>query len=241
VAPQLNLITAFSAGLLSFVSPCVLPLIPAYLSFMTGSSIEELREQPGTAAKLRVLAHSAAFIAGFTLVFVAFGRLAGALGEALAAERDVIARVGGVLVIVLGLNMIGLFRIPFLLADKRLAFPSANRSYLASFLVGIGFAAGWSPCVGPILSAILLLAAQQKAGAATLLLLVYSAGLALPFFLMAALMSTALSIAGRIRRFLPAVEAGAGAFLIATGIVLVGNSFSRVAGFFYQYVRPPSL
>jgi cytochrome c-type biogenesis protein len=239
--PQLNVATAFLAGLLSFVSPCVLPLIPSYLSFLTGSTLEELKASSDVAGKSRVLAHALAFVSGFTLIFVSVGVLASSIGGALVANKELIARIGGVVVIILGLNMLGIFRLPFLMVDRRLYIRSANRSVAISFLVGIGFAAGWSPCIGPILSAILLMASQERVAEATFLLFVYSMGLAIPFLIAAAAVSSSLDVLGRVKRFFPAIEATAGTVLIATGIVLVTASFPKVAGFFYQYVKPPSL
>ena len=239
--PSVNVLTAFLAGLVSFVSPCVLPLIPAYLSFITGSSVEELAAQTETAERMRVIGHALCFIAGFTVVFMSLGFTASAVGTALIDYRDWIAKIGGALVIVLGLNMIGVFKIPFLMMDKRPQWRSANRSFLASFVVGLAFAAGWSPCVGPILAGILALATQERFGEATFLLFVYSMGLALPFFAVAAGISRAIGALNRIKRHLAAIEIGAGAFLVATGVVLFTGSFGRVAGFLYQYVKPPSL
>jgi cytochrome c-type biogenesis protein len=241
VHPQLNVATAFFAGLLSFISPCVLPLIPAYLSFLTGSSLEELKAESGGAQRARVLFHALAFIAGFTVIFMLIGLSASAVGGVFANYKDWIARIGGVVIIILGLNMIGVFKIPFLAMDKRLQVRSANRSLVASFLVGIGFAAGWSPCIGPILSGIILLASQERLGPATFLLFVYSMGLAIPFFVTAAAITQALGVLNRIKRYLGAIEIGAGAFLVATGIVLVTGAFTRIAGFFYQYVPAPNL
>jgi cytochrome c-type biogenesis protein len=241
VSSNVNILTAFLAGLVSFVSPCVLPLIPAYLSFLTGSSLEELKAQSDAASRARVMFHALAFVAGFTVVFMLIGLSASALGSAFVNYKDWIARVGGVIVIVLGLNMIGLFKIPMLMMDKRLQVRSANRSFLASFLVGIGFAAGWSPCVGPILAGIILLASQEQYASATFLLFVYSMGLAVPFLITAAAITQALGALNRVKRYLGAIEIGAGVFLVATGLVLITGSFGRVAGFFYQYVKPPSL
>jgi len=241
VNSQINVLTAFLAGVVSFVSPCVLPLIPAYLSFLTGSSLEELKAQTDATDRARVIFHALAFIAGFTLVFMALGFTASAVGSALIEYKDWVAKIGGVVVIVLGLNMIGVFKIPFLMMDKRVHVRSANRSYIASFLVGLGFAAGWSPCIGPILAGILALATQEKFGEATFLLFVYSMGLALPFLITAGAISQALGALNRVKRYLGAIEIGAGAFLVATGLVLFTGTFGRVAGFFYQYVKPPSL
>ena len=239
--PDLNILTAFLAGLISFVSPCVLPLIPAYLSFLTGSSLEELKAQSDAVSRARTMLHALAFVAGFTVVFMAIGLSASALGSVFVDYKDWIARIGGAVVIVLGLNMVGLFKIPALMMDKRLQFRSANRSLFASFLVGIGFAAGWSPCIGPILSLIILRASQQHYGQAIFFLFVYSMGLAVPLLLTAAAITQALKALNRIKRYLGAIEIGAGVFLILTGLVIITGSFGRVAGFFYQYVKPPSL
>jgi cytochrome c-type biogenesis protein len=241
VNPDLNILTAFLAGLISFVSPCVLPLIPAYLSFLTGSSLEELKAQSDAVSRARTMLHALAFVAGFTVVFMAIGLSASALGSVFVDYKDWIARIGGAVVIVLGLNMVGLFKIPALMMDKRLQFRSANRSLFASFLVGIGFAAGWSPCIGPILSLIILRASQQHYGQAIFFLFVYSMGLAVPLLLTAAAITQALKALNRIKRYLGAIEIGAGIFLILTGLVIITGSFGRVAGFFYQYVKPPGL
>ncbi|MBV8244560.1 MAG: sulfite exporter TauE/SafE family protein [Candidatus Eremiobacteraeota bacterium] len=243
--PHLNVATAFLAGLVSFISPCVLPLVPAYLSFLTGSTVEELKAQEAAATRARAMLHALAFICGFTVVFVLLGVGASQVGGALADHKQLVAQIGGAIVIVLGINMLlstfGFWSIPWLAMDKRPQFRSANRSYAASALVGVGFAAGWSPCIGPILSAILLVASQQHTGEAIVYLLVYSAGLAVPFLLVAAAFNQSLAALRRLRRFLPAVEAVAGVFLILVGGVLVTNSFVRIAGWFYQYVPTPKL
>ncbi len=241
MAPHLNILTAFLAGIVSFVSPCVLPLVPSYLSFLTGTSLEELKTQDAAAEKARVIAHAVAFICGFTLVFVLIGLSASAIGPIWVNNKDVIARIGGIIVIILGLNMLGVFKIPTLMMDKRFHWQPRRQSIAISFLVGIGFAAGWSPCIGPILSAIILLASQESVPRATFFLLVYSLGLAIPFLIMATAITQSLAALNRIKRFLPAVEATAGVVLVATGVVLFTNNFVWIAGFFYQFVKPPSL
>jgi cytochrome c-type biogenesis protein len=241
MVPHLNVLTAFLAGLVSFVSPCVLPLVPSYLSFLTGTSLEDLKTQDSVAEKARVLAHAIAFVCGFTLIFVLIGLSASAIGSVFASNKDIIARIGGVIIIILGLNMLGIFRIPTLMMDKRFHLQSRKQSLAISFLVGIGFAAGWSPCIGPILSAIILLASQESVPRATFYLFVYSLGLAIPFLIMALAITQSLAALNRLKRFLPAIEATAGVVLVATGIVLVTNNFVKVAGFFYQFVKPPSL
>lgn len=241
MSSNLNILTAFLAGLLSFVSPCVLPLIPAYLSFLTGSSVEELKAQSDARSRARTMFHALAFVAGFTVVFEAIGLSASALGSAFVDYKDWIARVGAVVIIVLGLNMMGLFKIPALMMDKRLQFRSANRSLIASFLVGIGFAAGWSPCIGPILGLIILKASQQHYGAAAFFLFVYSMGLAVPLLITAAAITQALIALNRVKRYLGVIEFAAGIFLILTGLVIFTGSFGRVAAFFNQHFPVPGL
>jgi cytochrome c-type biogenesis protein len=233
---------AFLAGLVSFVSPCVLPLVPAYLSLLTGSSLEELQAQESS-GELRALAigHAIAFIIGFTLVFVTLGLTASAIGGVLNAHRVLIAQLGGVVVVILGLQMTGMLRIPVLMRDTRIHHQHERRTYWTSGLVGIAFAAGWSPCIGPILAGILAIASQQHNAEAALLLLVYSLGLAVPFFLTAVAIGAVLPVLNRIKRFLPAIEFCAGVFMIAVGLVLVNNAFYTVAGWFYQFVPTPNL
>ncbi len=233
---------AFLAGLVSFVSPCVLPLVPAYLSLLTGSNLEELKAESASAAtRARTLGHALAFIGGFTLVFVALGVSASAIGGVLSAHRLLIAQIGGFVVVILGLQMMGMLRIPFLMMDGRMHVQGRPRTYWTSAIVGVAFAAGWSPCIGPILAGILAIASQQHNGQAALLLLAYSLGLAVPFFFTALAIGAVLPILNRIKRALPAIEFAAGAFLVVVGLVLATNSFLSVAGWFYQFVPQPQL
>ena len=232
---------AFLAGLVSFVSPCVLPLVPAYLSLLTGESLEDLRENANASLRTRAIGHSLAFIAGFTIVFVALGLTASEIGGLLNAHRMLIAQIGGVVVIVLGLQMMGMIRIPFLMMDKRVHVAHERRTYWTSGLVGIAFAAGWSPCIGPILGGILAIASQEQSAQAVVLLLSYSLGLAVPFFLTALAIGAVLPALNRVKRFLPAIEFTAGLFLVIVGLVLVNNAFLTVAGWFYQFVPQPQL
>lgn len=232
---------AFLAGLVSFVSPCVLPLVPAYLSLLTGSTLEELRDRASAETRARALAHALAFVGGFSLIFIALGLGVSAAGGALSDHRTLLAQIGGVIVIVLGLQMMGMLQLPFLMMDKRLHLQNRRRTYGTSFLVGMAFAAGWSPCIGPILATILAIASQQHTGQAAELLAAYSAGLAVPFLLVAVAIGALLPLLDRIKRFLPAVEFAAGAFLVIVGFVLVNNAFLNVAGWFYQFVPQPQL
>jgi cytochrome c-type biogenesis protein len=232
---------AFLAGLVSFVSPCVLPLVPAYLSLLTGESLEDLRARPTAAVRAQTLAHAVAFVIGFSLIFVALGLSASAIGAVLDANRVLIAQIGGVIVVILGLHMMGLIRLPWLMRDVRVHVVRDRRTLWTSGIVGMAFAAGWSPCIGPILAGILAIASQQHSGQAALLLAFYCLGLALPFLVTAAAIGVVLPWLGRIKRALGALEVAAGAFLIVVGLVLVNDAFLNVAGWFYQFVPQPSL
>lgn len=234
---QINAGVAFLAGLVSFVSPCVLPLVPAYLSFLTGSTVEDLRSDLTLGARLTAIAHALAFVGGFTLVFVALGATATAVGSAFRENQVLIARIGGVIIIILGLQMLGVLRLPFLAMDTRMQVQHARRSLWASALVGIAFAAGWSPCIGPTLALALSLAAQeQSVWQGVGLLFVYSIGLAVPFVLTAAALGVVLPLLARVKHFLPAIEKTAGVFMILTGVVLVFNWFLKFNGWLYQHI-----
>jgi cytochrome c-type biogenesis protein len=223
---------AFLAGLVSFVSPCVLPLVPAYLSLLTGESVEELQSASTARARLQTIGHA---------IFVALGLSASAVGAALDRERVLIAQVGGVLVVVMGLHMMGMLRIPLLAMDARLHLQHDSRTMWTSAIVGMAFAAGWSPCIGPILAGILAIASQQHSAQAATLLCCYCAGLALPFIATAAGLGAALGVFAKIKRALRTIEFASGAFLIAVGLVLVNNAFLNVAGWFYQFVPQPTI
>ncbi|MBV8280995.1 MAG: cytochrome c biogenesis protein CcdA [Candidatus Eremiobacteraeota bacterium] len=232
---------AFLAGLVSFVSPCVLPLVPAYLSLLTGESVEDLQVETTAQARVQTLAHALAFVVGFSLIFIALGLSASALGSALAANRSLIAQIGGVIVVVLGLHMMGMIRIPWLMMDARVHLRHDRATFWTSGLVGMAFAAGWSPCIGPILAGILAIASQQHSSQAAFLLASYCIGLAVPFLLTAGAIGAVLPVLRRIAPSLRAIEFGAGAFLIVVGLVLVNDAFLNVAGWFYQFVPQPSL
>ena len=191
--------------------------------------------KPATFSRRDVVIHALIFIAGFTCVFIIAGATASALGQVFAQYRIIITRILGAVVIVLGLNMLGLFRLSFLAMDKRLRFRRSGVGYAGSFLVGIGFAAGWSPCIGPILAAVLAYASESKTvGAGVWQLFIYSMGLALPFLLTAVALQYILPLLNRIKRFLPFIEKLAGIIVIAMGLVLVTNSFLRFTGFLYK-------
>jgi len=222
----LGLFVAFAAGLLSFLSPCVLPLVPSYIGFLTGMTLPEL-----TGRRRVALAHALLFIAGFSLVFVLLGASATALGSALKYYQTWIARVGGVLVILFGLVCLGVVKLGLLEQDRRLQLQHKPVGYLGSALVGVAFGAGWTPCIGPVLGAILSLAATTDSVARGMLLLgVYSAGLAVPFLLAAVAVDSFLDWFQRFRRFLPWVMRVSGVLLIFVGLLMATGQFTRLAG-----------
>ncbi len=222
----LGLAVAFVAGLLSFLSPCVLPLVPSYVGFLTGMTLPEM-----TGRRRVALLHALLFVAGFSLVFVLLGASATALGGALKYYRAWIARVGGVLVILFGLVCLGVVKAGFLDQDRRLQLQRKPVGYLGSALVGVAFGAGWTPCIGPVLGAILSLAATSDSVSRGMLLLgVYSAGLAVPFLLAAVAVESFLEWFQRFRRFLPWVMRVSGVLLILVGLLMATGQFTRLAG-----------
>jgi len=201
----------------------------------TPAQAADLSPLPAGTIRRNVIAHALVFIAGFTLVFVAAGATASSIGQIFAEYRVIITRIFGIVVIVLGLNMLGLFRFAFLAMDKRLQIHTARATYPSSFLVGIGFSAGWSPCIGPILAAVLALASEEKTVSHGMaLLFIYSLGLGVPFLLTAIALQYVLPLLNRMKRYLRAIEMVAGAIVVAMGVVLVTDSFLRFTGWLYQ-------
>lgn len=223
-AANLSMLVAFSGGLFSFLSPCVLPLVPSYLSFITGMSVEEL--QSGVPSRRKVIGHSLAFIVGFSLVFVAMGASFSFLGQLLVDYRDLMRRAGGVLIILFGLYIAGLLPVAWLGRYRQVQLRSRPAGFVGSWLVGVTFAIGWTPCVGPILGSILSLAGTaETVGSGVALLGAYSAGLALPFFLSSLALGAFLAAFRRFRPWIPLVERTAGALLIIVGLLVVTNYF----------------
>jgi cytochrome c-type biogenesis protein len=224
---SLGVLVAFSGGLFSFLSPCVLPLFPSYLSFITGMSVDRLAAEADAGTRSRVLLHSLAFIAGFTVVFVSFGASVSAAGQVLMDYRDWIRIAGGALIVVFGLYIAGVLRIGLLGRTQQLHIQSKPAGFVGSFAVGLTFAIGWTPCVGPILGSILTLASNDKTvrqGIA--LLLAYSAGLGVPFLLSSLALGGFLRFFKRYRPFIPAVERVAGVLLVAVGVLVATNYYT---------------
>lgn len=235
----LSFAVAFMAGLLSFLSPCVLPLIPAYLSFLTGLTATELSEEHRDTVSIMVPA--LLFVVGFSLVFVGLGASASVLGQFLAQYRAVIERVAGVVVIAFGVLMLGFIKVPWLYGEARADMAEA-RSFGrgASLVMGMAFAAGWTPCVGPILGSILALAGSTgSAGQGALLLLAYSAGLGVPFLLVALLFGRAKPLLGWLNRYSLVINRVAGTLLIVVGLLIFTGRLSLLANYLGSIV--PSL
>ena len=221
---------AFSAGLLSFLSPCVLPLIPSYVTFITGLSLENVQKARRTA-----LIHSLLFILGFTLIFLALGASATALGQLLGYQRVWISRIGGILIIVFGLYMLGVFNIALFSRERRVHIADKPVGYLGTLLVGIAFGAGWTPCIGPILGSILTYAASSADLSRGLwLLLAYSLGLAVPFLISAIAVERFLDFFGRMKRQMVWITRASGVLMIAVGILMVTNYFTILATYLQQ-------
>jgi cytochrome c-type biogenesis protein len=222
----LSFMVAFVAGLLSFLSPCVLPLVPSYVGFITGMTLPEV-----SGRRRAAFLHAVLFVAGFSLVFVLLGASATALGRALNYYQVWLQRVGGVLIIIFGFLCLGVFKVGILNQERRVHLDHKPVGYLGSALVGVAFGAGWTPCIGPVLGAILGLAATTSDVTRGMqLLAVYSAGLALPFLIAAVAVESFLDWFQGFRRYLPWVMRLSGLILIVVGILLVTGEFTRLAG-----------
>jgi cytochrome c-type biogenesis protein len=221
---SLGLLAAFAGGLLSFLSPCVLPLIPSYVTFITGVSLDDAQQ-----ARRAALVHALLFVLGFSLIFVALGAGASALGRLLVAYRSVVTRVGGVLVIAFGLYLLGAFRLAAFDRERRMHLADKPAGYLGTVLVGVAFGAGWTPCIGPILGAILTYnLSAADTGRGTVLLAAYSLGLAVPFVLAAVAIPQFLAAFRRLRAHLGVVSRVSGALLVAVGLLMVTNYFGVI-------------
>ena len=224
-APALGPIVAFAAGLLSFLSPCVLPLVPSYLGFLTGMTIDEMTDR-----RRHAVAHACLFVLGFSLIFIALGAGATALGATLKYHKIWLARVGGVLIILFGLYSMGVVRVSAFDREQRMHLDRKPIGFLGSMLVGMAFAAGWTPCLGPILGGILTLGAQaDHVSRGVGLLAAYSAGLAVPFLAAAFAVDSFRAWFQRFRRWMPWVQRATGLLLVIVGLLMVSGEFTRMA------------
>jgi cytochrome c-type biogenesis protein len=237
---EVSYLSALSAGALSFLSPCVLPLVPPYLCYMAGVSVEEFRNpdataNAGVASRRAVLFSSFFFTLGFATVFIALGASATSIGMLLRTHLDILAQIGGAIIIVMGLNFLGVIRIPLLSREARFQGTGQPATLTGAYVMGLAFAFGWTPCIGPILGAILAVAAsQQTVGQGASLLGVYSLGLAVPFWLAAGFSGAFTAFLSRFRRHLGVMEKIIGALLVLTGLAFIFGYVSDVAIWFQQ-------
>jgi cytochrome c-type biogenesis protein len=230
--PPTSLISEFFAGLVSFLSPCVLPLVPGYVSLISGVGLEELKSPDGRLMR-RVMVNSAAFILGFSAVFIALGAVATEAGQLLGIYKHTLSRIAGVVIILFGLHMTGVFKIKALYVDARLHSLKGGSSPLGAFVIGFAFAFGWTPCVGPLLAVALGLAADEHTVSRGMLLLtVYSLGLAVPFLLTSLGIERFLKFYSRFRSHMHALEVASGGLLIALGILLLIGKFTLISSWF---------
>ena len=234
----MTLIAAFAAGFLSFVSPCVLPLIPGYVSFVSGVSLEDMRGDAAvTSARRHVLITSLFFVLGFSLVFVALGATASVVGRFLFEKQPILAKIAGVLLVIFGLHTMGVFRIGFLESEKRIQANRKPAGALGAVLVGIAFAFGWSPCIGPILGGILALAASKETvWEGVELLAVYSVGLGIPFLLTSIAINQFFAVSKRIRKHYHTIELVSGGLLVAIGVLIFTNQFTIIVRYLQPYL-----
>ena len=223
---------AFLAGVLSFLSPCVLPLVPSYLGFITGMSLDDLREGPDRKA---ILMPALMFVAGFSLVFLMMGLTATLFGRIFLQYRDWIARIGGLMILIFGLHLVGLFRITGLMREKRMEMQSKPAGLLGAGAAGFVFGAGWTPCIGPVLGSVLTYASARTDVNAIALLGSYSLGLAIPFIVAALATSAFLNTSKSLRRAIPVIEKVSGGILIVVGFLLLSGSFTRLSAMFARY------
>jgi cytochrome c-type biogenesis protein len=231
-AGSLSFGLAFVAGLVSFLSPCVLPLVPSYVTFVTGMTLDELTANGRAAARRRAALHALLFVLGFTLVFVALGATATALGAAMRRALPLLQQIGGVVIAAFGLSMLGVLRMPSLMRERRVHLASKPAGLAGSLLVGVAFGAGWTPCIGPVLATILLYAGMEATMTRGMLLLVaYSIGLGIPFLVAAVGLNWYLAGARRVMRWLRPLELGAGALLVVMGVLLFTGHFALIANY----------
>ena len=227
-----GIISAFVGGIFSFISPCVLPLIPVYISYISGISLEELQEKGKLAP---VIINSFIFVLGFTVVFIFYGASATFIGQFLAKYKGVLAKIGGIIIILFGIHLTGIFRFKFLDYEKKLNVRSKPLGYIGSFVMGFAFAFGWTPCIGPILAAILVLAAQKETlFQGILLLFVYSMGLGIPLILSGIFINYFFKAFSKIRRHFRKIEIVAGILLIILGILVFFDIIQALSSFLPQ-------
>jgi len=221
---DISILLAFSAGLLSFLSPCVLPLIPAYVSYLTGSSIEELKNDK---TKLLTLYKSFGFVLGFSIIFILMGLSITSLGKLLITHKDLFRKVGGTIIFVFGLHTLGIFKVKLFYREKKILHFNKIKGPFSSIIMGMAFATGWTPCIGPILSSILIYATSMNSvGTGVLLLIMYSLGLTVPFILTAIAIESFTTQFKKLSKYLPVISTLSGLLMIIMGLLVFTNKLS---------------
>lgn len=236
---NVSLLAAFAAGFLSFVSPCVLPLIPGYISFVSGVSMEDMRgdtPSPST-SRSKVFLTSLAFVLGFSIVFIALGASATAIGKFMFARLPLLSKIAGGILIVFGLHTMGVFRLRFLETEKRVQAQRKPAGPLGAMLVGVAFAFGWTPCIGPILGGILAIAgSKDSVWEGVVLLAVYSLGLGIPFLITSLAINQFFGAAKKIRRYYHAIELTSGALLVVIGLLIISGQLTIITRYLQPYL-----
>lgn len=234
--PDVTLLAAFGAGFLSFISPCVLPLIPGYISYISGMSLEDMRKADA-GSRRRLIIATLFFILGFSIVFMAMGASASALGALLREHLRVVQKIAGAVIVIFGLHLLGVFRIGFLDRDTRVQTSRKPATPLGALLVGTAFAFGWTPCIGPILGGILTIAGSKATvGEGVLLLAVYSAGLGVPFLLTSIAVDKFFLASARVRRHYRTIEMVSGGMLVILGVLIFTDRFTILSRYLQPYL-----
>ena len=234
--PDVSLFAAFGAGFLSFISPCVLPLIPGYISYISGMSLDDMRKADA-GDRRRLIVATLFFILGFSIIFMAMGASASAIGKLLAQHLRIVQKVAGVIIALLGLHLMGVFRFGWLNRDARVQTARKPVTPAGAIVVGMAFGFGWTPCIGPILSGILTIAGSKSTiGEGVLLLAVYSAGLGVPFFLTSLAIDKFFAASAKVRRYYRPIEIVSGLLLVLLGVLLFTGRFTLIIRFLTPYL-----
>jgi cytochrome c-type biogenesis protein len=237
---DVSFLAAFGAGVLSFISPCVLPLVPGYISFVSGVSFDQMQTADAAsraATRRQMLITSLAFVLGFSLVFICLGASATAIGHLLRHQKTILERIAGAVIVIFGLHLAGIFRIKWLDKDTRVQTSGRPASPIGAFLVGLAFAFGWTPCIGPILGGILAIAGSKNSvGEGVGLLAVYSAGLGIPFLATSLAIDRFFVASKRIRKYYKPIEIASGALLVVLGVLIFTNRFTILSNYFSKFL-----
>ena len=234
---DIGLWASFGAGILSFMSPCILPLVPPYLCFLAGATLDDLTYRVGVVSTLRVMTRALAFVFGFSGVFIALGASASTLGQLISEQLSLLSQFAGAVIVLFGLHLLGVFRLLWLMREAKLQPTTRPVGMLGAFVVGLAFGFGWTPCVGPVLASILLFAAtSDSVNHGAVLLAAYSAGIAVPFLAAALLTGPFLRLMTRFRQYLGLVEKVMGGALVVTGLLIFFGAMPAIGAWLQEYL-----